>query len=411
MTRASLFALGILLATVSVASAGSFRIVPVEGEPYDATIRSGTPGVLKLTRDGKPLDVPLEVIRRLTRPLTESSATSPFVEFRGGDRMRGVVIGGGDSEGTPFVRVVFDVDRGRQVDVPLHEVRVLRWIGDSAADAEHLDKLHADAEKGERTLDRVYLVRGGKLTTMDAAVRRIDANSVTVLWEDKERTIPRKFLFAALFSGALSDDSDDSDDRPASAGPKVAVKTVHGGSLSAYWIGSDAEAFRFDRRGLTIQIPHVRVARIDVTTDRVLYLSDADPVEVVETPWFVDNVWPWRRDRSASGRPLTVGGVTYEKGLGTHSRSRIVFDISGDYRRFRTTVGIDDHAGRVGDAVIQVICDGKVRFEIKSLKVGMDAKKIDLDVSGVERLALVVDYGANYDMGDLVDWCDARVVR
>jgi hypothetical protein len=189
------------------------------------------------------------------------------------------------------------------------------------------------------------------------------------------------------------------------------LQTVHGGHVRARLAGGDAEAFELRRRGVALRIPHARVRQIDVENDRVLYLSDADPVEVVETPWFVDNVWPWRRDRSAAGRPLAVGGRVYEKGIGAHSRSRIVFDLAGDYLRFRAVAGIDDGAGRVGDAAIQVIGDGKVLFELASVKVGAEPAVIDIDVSGVERLALVADYGADYDIGDLVDWCDARVVR
>jgi predicted esterase len=45
-------------------------------------------------------------------------------------------------------------------------------------------------------------------------------------------------------------------------------------------------------------------------------------------------------DRSYAGRPIRLGGTTFEKGLGVKAPSTVVFDLGGRYRSFRATVGL-----------------------------------------------------------------------
>ena len=45
---------------------------------------------------------------------------------------------------------------------------------------------------------------------------------------------------------------------------------------------------------------------------------------------------------SGDGHAITLNGVTYAKGLGTHAVSQIVYTIGGQYSTFASDVGIDD---------------------------------------------------------------------
>jgi len=42
------------------------------------------------------------------------------------------------------------------------------------------------------------------------------------------------------------------------------------------------------------------------------------------------------------GNPLTLGGVVYPHGLGTHANSRLLVDLKGAATRFDALVGVDD---------------------------------------------------------------------
>ena len=52
-----------------------------------------------------------------------------------------------------------------------------------------------------------------------------------------------------------------------------------------------------------------------------------------------------RRDLSAEGNPLRIGGRSYASGLGAHAVSEIPVTVPGDAVRFTGAVGVDDGAG------------------------------------------------------------------
>lgn len=114
------------------------------------------------------------------------------------------------------------------------------------------------------------------------------------------------------------------------------------------------------------------------------------------------------KDVSCEGNPISVGGITYEKGLGFHADSSIVYNLEGKYTRFQAYAGIDDEVGtNVGDAIFQVYADEKLIYE-KNLFTG-DSDFVDLSVSGVKKLKLVTTKNGT-DSNDHTDWADAKVL-
>ncbi len=47
-------------------------------------------------------------------------------------------------------------------------------------------------------------------------------------------------------------------------------------------------------------------------------------------------------DKSVDGHPLSIGGQTFDHGLGTHAGSTLWLDLHGSARRFTARVGVDD---------------------------------------------------------------------
>jgi NPCBM/NEW2 domain-containing protein len=64
-------------------------------------------------------------------------------------------------------------------------------------------------------------------------------------------------------------------------------------------------------------------------------------------PAFVRQEWRnlWRRlgsNRSVAGTPLTIGGATYQGGIGSHAGWDVHYRLRGGFSRFTATIGIDD---------------------------------------------------------------------
>jgi len=150
-------------------------------------------------------------------------------------------------------------------------------------------------------------------------------------------------------------------------------------------------------------------------TERAVYLSDLTPAGYKSIPWLT-TPWDYQRDRNVTGGELRVAGSLALKGLGMHSASRLTYDLDKKYTRFATRVGIDDSTGGRGHALARVYGDrGDGKWELlaesPALRGGAPATPLETDLTGVQRLALVVDFAGDGDAGDHVDWLDARVIR
>ena len=73
-----------------------------------------------------------------------------------------------------------------------------------------------------------------------------------------------------------------------------------------------------------------------------------------------------------------------QKGIGTHSKSEITYDISNStYKRFHSYVGIDQEpGGKGGSVVFKVLLDGAEVFNSGTMYYNTPAKFVDVDLTG-----------------------------
>ncbi|WP_340112583.1 NPCBM/NEW2 domain-containing protein [Maribellus mangrovi] len=83
----------------------------------------------------------------------------------------------------------------------------------------------------------------------------------------------------------------------------------------------------------------------------VVYLDNGDSIQLTDIEWESAGAG-WGTiglNKSITGNPLNVKGTIYEKGIGTHSRSIIVYTIPKNSTRFKAFAGLDiggtDHQG------------------------------------------------------------------
>ncbi len=93
-----------------------------------------------------------------------------------------------------------------------------------------------------------------------------------------------------------------------------------------------------------------------------------------------------------------------------HSRSEVGYRLPGKYRRFKALVGIDDAVRPGGDAQLEIRGDGKLLWEGR-IRGSEPAQPLDLDIAGVKRIDILVDFGADLDIADVVDLCEARMIK
>ena len=165
--------------------------------------------------------------------------------------------------------------------------------------------------------------------------------------------------------------------------------------------------------GIAWDIPLEAVFEMRVLRGKAVFLSDLIPLESRHSPFLPGSrEWPVRRDRTAAGQPLRLGGQEFPKGLGMHSRSTVTYDLAEKYRAFQALVGLDDTTVGRGTATCAVDIDGRRVFEQLALNRAQAPQRLPLiDVVGARRLTLTVDFGELGDSQDYVNWCDAVLLR
>lgn len=144
---------------------------------------------------------------------------------------------------------------------------------------------------------------------------------------------------------------------------------------------------------------------------RAIPLADREPIEILFVP-YLSSQWPVIKNANVLRGPLALRGVDYSTGLGVHSRSSITYQLDPQDREFRAVVGIDDSAGGKGSVRFSIELDGKRVWDSPELTGKSQPLLVrSVSLTGAKKLTLIVDFGANADISDYADWCDAVVIR
>lgn len=119
-----------------------------------------------------------------------------------------------------------------------------------------------------------------------------------------------------------------------------------------------------------------------------------------------------QNDNSIGGGSLTINGVVFNKGIGTHPYSEIVYTICGKYNQFESWVGIDDYHSDLGrgSAQFEIYGDSRLLYQSKIIKINTPPEHILINIDRVNELKLVVTDGGDGMEYDHVDWGNAKLI-
>ena len=119
-----------------------------------------------------------------------------------------------------------------------------------------------------------------------------------------------------------------------------------------------------------------------------------------------------KQNRSVGGGKLKVAGELFNHGIGAHSYSEIIYNISAKgYKRFYSKVGHDD-GGQNTYLTFEVYVDGEKVFDSGDMKRGDSAKVVDISVQGASELKLIVNKGRDgKPEGDHANWGNACLIK
>jgi hypothetical protein len=169
--------------------------------------------------------------------------------------------------------------------------------------------------------------------------------------------------------------------------------------------------------GLKQSLPAVQVQRIDFSSGNTVWLDELRPV--VQWQPYIESTLPHKRlarlfdprfGGAFDGRALQLGGQAYDRGLAVWSRTELTYRLTEEYRQFHAVVGISDRYGDGGNVRL-IISDDQRELFSQTITGADEPLTLDLDISGVRRLKILVDYGMERDMRDHLNLCDARLTK
>ena len=253
----------------SVAPAQSDVAVLLDGSRIEQRITTiDAEGKVAFDGDAKPVD--LQGLRRIERPVEASDAEATARVF---------LVGGGMIRATA---VTLDENHCNltwaygDLKLPLSAVRGIQLSDET--DPRKLptgaDALLADVNGPAGEQDRLYVAVDNKVQSLAGIFLQMSEDQIKFQYEDAERTLDRSRAFGLTLTATGK--------RPELTGHAL-VKFADGSSI---WVKIEKMQTGLMKMktlsGEAMTLPWAAVQRLDVRSDRMVFLSDLEPVDVYE---------------------------------------------------------------------------------------------------------------------------------
>lgn len=401
---------GILLAIL--AATVEFDAVGIDGSTVRGELREFTAEKCVLATTSGERTLPTAQLVRIAQSGTspvDRTAGGAWVRFADGSRLVG------RSYETKNGQATIGIDGGAQVVAPIHTVRWVRFKGLSPEMTAQWEQIAESPVKA----DAVVIREENALDYLEGVLGDVGSEALDFQLNGEKVVVKRSkpeglVYFHNRASGADASFCTLTD----AAGSKlnVAVASLSAGVLNVRT--SDEVA---------IPLPVERISSIEFPAQ---YLTALKPESVEYTPRVpsssavaatVAAYYRPRFDRSLTSGPLRLDGREYFRGLAMRSRTEISFLLPDAFTRFTAVAGIDDRGRPAGNVRLVIRGDDRVLLD-RIIKGTDEPLPVALDVSGVARLKILVDYGDDDasaggtatlgdDVGDHFDLCDPRLFK
>ncbi len=297
---------------------------------------------------------------------------------------------------------------GQTATVPTHSIHSVRWR--DHGQTPDLAKQWTDLAAQKLDTDIVVIRRTNNLDQLEGVLQDVTAESVQFQFQDQRMDVNRKKLDGLVYY------------HPAAGDYRQRLCQVTDATASQWNVKSlrfvEGQLELVTAAGVKVLLPATQLMKVNFSSGNTVWLSDLEPETMHWRP-YVDSQLPQplltklfqpRKDQSFSGGSLLLGGTIYPRGLAIRSRTELVYRLTADFRQFHAVLGIDDRVRAGGNVDLKL--SGDERVLLSQNITGRDPPlTVDLDITGVKRLKILVDFGQELDIADHLDLCEARLIK
>jgi hypothetical protein len=252
--------------------------------------------------------------------------------------------------------------------------------------------------------DRYFVRKDSRLDGLEGTFGDAAGDGKTMAFtmrDGEKRDLPLDRLAALLFNNRLEGNIPPTVCKVIDAGKNtiVAQKAVlKGKTLSILTVA-----------GVTIDYPSLEpIVALDYSKDKIVYLSDLKPGAVAKS--FDELPRDLGKDLNLDNDPILLEGVPYSKGLTMHAPMTLTYDINGEFKEFKTTLGVDTSVQTPSHVRLIFEGDGRKLFETE-VTVKDAPKPVTLDVKKVRQLTIRLTQAEGLPYGHQVTLADAKVTK
>ncbi len=396
--------LHLILAGLVSVSAAELEVRPLDGPALKGTLVSLDGQQLKIATAGGEKSLAI-------KELATATVTPPPTPIGEKPQVWVHLTGGSVIHGTSYVlkekKIQLTLLSGETLQLASHAIHHVRF--------QPLDEnSQADFDRvinAEISADVIIIRRAGKaLDELDGIVRDVNADTVLFEFDGEKIPVDREKVFGIRYY------------QP--AGQKLSSPICRiVDATGCQWLVRSAKFAKEQLElqtvsGVSLQLPLKRVVTMDFSSGNLIYLSDLTATQVEWIPYLgtrlasgrLNKLYEPRKDRSFSGQSLQLGNQTYPKGLAIHSRTTLVYRLTDAHKSFQAVAGIDPLMRDNGHVELVIRGDEKELF--RQAISGKDKPiSLNLDITGVRRLSILVDFGQQLDIADHLHLCNARITK
>lgn len=390
---------GVILAIC--AAAVEFDAVGVDGATVRGELRElSAERVVLRTASGQDRALPQSQVVRLSQPGALPVATEPlgaWVQLFDGGRLLGKSYETFD--GIATVGLV----GGKTTKLPVAAVRAVRLKPMSPEMVSQWERMVEDDPKA----DCVVIREGSALDYLEGVLGDFGPETFAFQLDGEALVVKRAKAEGLIYFHAK---------RAEPEPPFCFVTDTAGSRLAVASVAVSDDGLRLRTSGgVDLTLPPADVVGIEFPAQ---YLTGFKPESIVFTPRVPSSsalsslVAEFNRprfDRALEPGALRLGGREYRRGLAVRSRTEITFLLPEPFGKFTAVAGLDDRVRPAGSVRLVISGDDRTLFD-RELSGADDPLPIALDVTGVVRLKILVDYGSDgSEAADHLDLCDPRL--
>jgi hypothetical protein len=378
------------------------QVQTLSGKSLSGSLVELTDEKLIVQSDAGPVTLATsELMNVAPQPAAEPAAEKPgvWVELTDQSKLVGATFTA--AKGAATVKLL----SGETVEVPTRAIATVRFKDQDAA----LARQWAEILAADRSGDLIVIRKNDALDYLAGVVKEVSADAVQFELDGEVVAVKRPKVEGLVYHAPAAELTT----------PKCLVFDNRGSRFAVRKMSlADGALQIVTPAGMECTLPLALLARLDYSMGNVQYLSDLKPESAKWSPYFggpavspeMERFYRPRMDRNLEGGPLRLAGNQYAKGIALHSRSELVFRLPEQCSSFQALAGIDDRLRGSGDVRLQVFGDDRTLFD-EAISGNQPPRELKLEIKGVNRLRIVVDFGGDLDVADHLNLCDARILK